>query len=521
MSRHGASPIPASHAPQGVGPAIGAFERSGDPSEFDRDSRSADRIGHAGSGRVRPDSRRLAKWCHKIEICCIYAVDLASLLQRNPFGDADRRAMPDVSTRSATPSRPEREPARWRAARLLDAPHRLCFFWAGVQWAVAATWWAAHLFAASRGWAWAWRVPAASAHGLWFGLGAMPLFIAGFMMTAGPQWLRRPPVAARSLRLPVGLFTLGWAIAVAGFHLGSATAAAGLSLVTVGWGALTWRIARLVAGSAQADRRHPWLVACACTVIVACLGVSSLVLALGRPDLLRPVTRVALWGGVAAVFLVVSHRMLPFLGAGAWPALDARWPDWPLWMVVSVPVLQSAGAVLAPWEASLPGWRGLQAAYLAVVATLCLWIAMRWLRTPALRQPLVAMLFGAFLWWDAALWLAAVAHGADPGTATATAFDLAALHALTMGYLGSTLLVMATRVSSTRSGRPQAIDRVARALYVVLQGAVVMRLAAALGPASAAPYLPWAGLAWLGVALSWALRHGRWLGSPRLDGRPG
>lgn len=423
--------------------------------------------------------------------------------------------------RPATPSDAERAPAPWRAARLLDTPHRLCFFWAGLNWAVAAAWWAARTLAVSMGSELPWRVPAASAHGLWFGLGAMPLFIAGFMLTAGPKWLRRPPVEARELRLPVGLFTLGWVLAVAGFHFKPGIAAAGLGLVTVGWGALTWRIVRLVAGSAQVDRRHPWLVVCACTLIGICLGGSALLLASARPDLLPPITRVALWGGIGTVFLVVSHRMLPFLGDGAWPALDARWPAWPLWMGVSVPVMQSVAAALAPWRASLPGWRGLQAAHLAVVATLCLWIGLRWVRAPALRQPLVAMLFGAFLWWDVALWMAAVARWADPGTATATAFGLAALHALTMGYLGGTLLVMATRVSSTHSGRPQAMDRVARALYVVLQGAVVMRLVAALGPASAVMYLPWAALAWMAVAVVWAARHGRWLGSPRVDGRPG
>ena len=101
------------------------------------------------------------------------------------------------------------------------------------------------------------------------------------------------------------------------------------------------------------------------------------------------------------------------------------------------------------------------------------------------------------------------------------ALDLAALHALTMGYLGGTMLVMVTRVSSTHSGRPQAMDRVARALYALLQVAVVMRLYGALEPTGSAMWLRWAGAAWMGVALVWAIRHGRWLGLPRADGRPG
>ena len=55
-------------------------------------------------------------------------------------------------------------PARWRAARLLDGPHRLCFFWAGLSWAAAAAWWAAHLLSAALlGSVWPWRVPSAEA----------------------------------------------------------------------------------------------------------------------------------------------------------------------------------------------------------------------------------------------------------------------------------------------------------------------------------------------------------------------
>lgn len=404
-------------------------------------------------------------------------------------------------------------------ARLLDSPHRLCFFWAGLNWAGAAAWWAAHLLAAWLGAPWAWQLPAATAHGLWFSLGAMPLFIAGFMLTAGPKWLRRPPVDARGLRLPVGLFSFGWVLAVAGFHLGSALCAAGLALVATGWAGLSWRIAELVAGSVQADRRHPRLVVSASLILVACLILSSLALATGRTDLLNPLLRLALWGGVVMVFLVVSHRLLPFLGKGAWPALDARWPDWPLWLVVSVPVVQSASALLEPWRAALPGWRGFEAMHLGVVAALCLWLSLRWTRVPALRQPLVAMLYGAFLWWDVALWLAAAARLPGWEGSTAAALELAAVHALTMGYLGGTVLVMATRVSSTHSGRPVVIDRVAGTLYGVLQLAVTLRLVAALAPSSPTPWLACAAVAWMVVAAAWASRHGRWLGSPRADGR--
>jgi uncharacterized protein involved in response to NO len=130
----------------------------------------------------------------------------------------------------ARPPDTARAAARWRAEHLLDVPHRLRFFWAGVSWAAAAAGWAALLVAATLGMPWPWQPSAASAHGLWFSLGAMPLFIAGFMFTAGPRWLRRPPISARPLRPPMGLFIAGWGVAVAGFHRAPTLAAAGLAL---------------------------------------------------------------------------------------------------------------------------------------------------------------------------------------------------------------------------------------------------------------------------------------------------
>jgi uncharacterized protein involved in response to NO len=409
----------------------------------------------------------------------------------------------------------------WRAALLLSAPHKLCFFWAGMHWALAALWWATWQFALAWGLAWPWPVPAAAAHGLWFTLGPMPLFIAGFMFTAGPRWLRRPPVDARELRAPVAAFSLGWAIAVTGFHAGAALAALGTGLAALAWGLLAHRMLRLVARSTEADRRHAKAVAAAALAMLACLAAASLALAAGHPQALGRIVRVALWWGAAMVFVVVSHRMLPFLGEGAWPGLDARWPDWPLWTLASVPLVQGSAALAGPWLDALPGSRWVLAGHLALAAALSLRLSLRWIGSAPLKQPMVAMLFRPLLWWDAALCLGALSWLPTLDASTATRFGTAGLHALTLGYMGGTMLAMVTRVSATHSGRSQAIDRVARQLHVLLQATVFARVAAALWPGSASVLLPAAAAGWLTVAATWALRHGTWLGQPRADGRPG
>jgi uncharacterized protein involved in response to NO len=412
-------------------------------------------------------------------------------------------------------------PDAWRAALLLTAPHKLCFFWAGIHWACAALWWAAWQFAAAGGLAWPWRVPPALAHALWFTLGPMSLFIAGFMFTAGPRWLRRPPVDARELRLPVALSGAGWACAVAGFHAGAPLAAGGLLLAACAWAALAFRMLRLVVSSTEDDRLHAKAVAAAAVTLAACLAASAVALALERPDVLQRIVRVALWWGIAVVFVVVSHRMLPFLGEGAWARLDARWPDWPLWALLSVPVVQGGVALADPWLQTVPGWRWAVAAHLALAAALSLRLSLRWLGTAPLKQPMVAMLFRPLLWWDAALVLAALAWLPVVDAGWVARFGTAALHALTLGYMGGTMLAMVTRVSSTHSGRSQPIDRLARWLHLLLQVTVSARVAAAVWPGSAAIVLPAAAAGWLAIAATWALRHGRWLGQPRADGRPG
>lgn len=429
--------------------------------------------------------------------------------------------MRSSSTSSSAESRGAAPPASppWSARRLLASPHRLCFFWGGVQWAAAALWWAALQGAAAAGVAAPWQLPPGAAHGLWFALGALPLFVAGFMFTAGPRWLRVPPVDARALRLPVALFSAGWLVAAGGFHAHRLVAAAGLALAAGAWGALAFRMLRLVARSTEQDRLHPKAVAAAAVVVFACLVAAAALLAGQRPDALPGLSRMAVWAGIAPIFLVVSHRMLPFLGDGAWPRLDARWPHWPLLALASVPAVQGALA-LAPWLRPEPEWRAAVAAHLALVAALSLRLSLRWIDTPPLRQPMLAMLLRPLLWWSAALVLAALSWLPALDADWRGRLDMAALHALTIGYLGGTMLAMVTRVSATHGGRARAIDRIAQVLEALLQATAGTRVAAALWPAASGILLVTAAGGWLAIAAAWALRHGRWLGQPRADGRP-
>ena len=409
----------------------------------------------------------------------------------------------------------------WHLRWLLAAPHRLGFFAAALMLACTALWWATVLLARAAGLSPAWAVSPAAAHALLMSVGFMPLFMVGFLYTAGPRWLGQPEVSARSLLAPVLAMLLGWSLVLPGIHLDAAWAGAGMALVAVGWSRLSWRFVTMLRASRVPDRSHARVVALACWVGAATMWIAAGALAAGAETVLRSATQVAIWCFVATVFAAVSHRMLPFFSGSALPWLDAWRPMWLLWAMVAALWLEAPFAVAQLWWWPLPAaLRWAQVAVEVPAALMLLWLALRWGLVRSLKIRLLAMLHGGFMWLGLAFALAAVSHALMALTEGAQALGLAPTHALTMGYLGATLFAMATRVSSGHSGRSLAADNTAWALYWVLQAAVLLRVIGALWPAGATQFTVLAVLAWATATVGWALRYGNWFVRPRVDGRP-
>lgn len=410
--------------------------------------------------------------------------------------------------------------ARWQFRRLLTAPHRLGFFAAALVLALSALWWAGVLAARHAGVSLPWAVPPPVAHGLFMAMGFMPLFIVGFLFTAGPKWLGLPDVPARTLAGPVASMLAGWLLALAGFHVGALLAGLGLALVAAAWSTLVLRFVGMVRRSRVADRLHARAIAVAGSVGALTLWGAALGLLLGDIAAVRVATQLAQWGCLAPTFAAVSHRMIPFFTASALPTLDSWRPNWLLWVMLAVLGLAAAGAAADLLWWPLPaGLRWAQVAVEAPAAALLLWLALRWGLVQSLKIRLLAMLHGGFVWLGVALALAALSHTLQAlGQA---GLGLAPTHALSMGYLGATLIAMITRVAAGHSGRPLAADNAAWRLYWLLQAAALLRVGGALWPAADTPLVLAAVAAWALAATGWAWRYGGWLGRPRTDGRPG
>jgi uncharacterized protein involved in response to NO len=420
----------------------------------------------------------------------------------------------------------------WRFGRLFDAPHRLAFAAGALMLAGSALWWAIVLGLRLRGIPVRWAMAPATAHGLLMTFGFMPFFFSGFLFTAGPRWLGRAPVAAGAL-LPAVLPQLaGWGVFALAVHARDAGAAAalgalGLGAVALGWTMMWRRFLRLLRTSTEPDKTHARLIACAGFAGVLCLWLAVAGIATGSAVLARAATLAALWGFVGLTFVAVLHRMIPFFSAAAVPVLDAWRPLWLLWLLAS---LVSAEALVTGLAAISPSFERAtlvaRACVEAPAGLLLLALAVRWGLVQSLRIRLLAMLHLGFVWLGVACVLLAASHVLGAASGGEISLGLAPLHAYTMGFLGSTLLAMVTRVSCGHGGRALVADNFIWRLFLLLQVAVVARVAGALPAAIVPPgvaggLIGGAAAAWAAVALAWACRYGRWYGTPRPDGRPG
>jgi uncharacterized protein involved in response to NO len=436
-------------------------------------------------------------------------------------------ARPVMALKPAAPEPPSAAPRkpvpqhRWRPSQLLLAPHRLAFALAMLLLMASGIWWALVQVDRTTGaLGLSYAFSPTLTHSAVMTFGFMPLFFSGFLFTAGPKWLGLEGVEARTL-LPVLLLqAVGWLLWLAGAHTHAWVAVGGAALALAGLTAQSLRFWAMVRRSRAEDRLHAKVVATAGSVGALC--VTGLVVAsLGESwALARLSVLTGLWGCVVVTFLAVAHRMIPFFTSSAVPMVKAWRPFWVLWVMLGAAVLEVL-ALWVSWGAGAPvrGWMLFQGLAELTIGGVILWLGFVWGLVQSLKIRLLAMLHLGFFWLGLSFVLAGASELLGLG-AGVPALGLGALHALTMGFLGSILLAMVTRVSCGHSGRPLVADDLMWVLFWLLQAAVLLRIAGDLLQAPAW-VLPSAALLWAGLVTVWGLRLTGWYGHLRADGRPG
>lgn len=407
----------------------------------------------------------------------------------------------------------------WHWRHLLIAPHRLGFFLAMAVLAASALWWSVvQLERSGLGPGLSYAVSPSLVHAAVMTFGFMPLFFSGFLFTAGPKWLGVRGPSAASLAPALLAQAAGWLLWLAGSHVHVALAATGLALANIGLAIVAVRFLRLIAASREPDRMHAKTVAMA--LAAGCLslaGVATSLLA-GADTLARLFILSGLWGFVVVVFVTVAHRMIPFFTSSTVPMAGAWRPFWVWWLMLGVALFEVLAAWIDAAAAEQPAWQLARGVLELGAGGVLAWLAFAWGLVQSLRIRLLAMLHLGFVW----LALALALSGASQllGWAAATPLlPLAALHALTMGCLGSLMLAMVTRVTCGHSGRPLPLvaDDLVWGMFLLLQAATLLRIAATVPDWPGQALLTAAALLWAGLILTWGGRYGAWYGRPSTD----
>ena len=395
---------------------------------------------------------------------------------------------------------------------LAEAPHRLMFFVGASNVMLAMLWWAAWLVATRWPGVLSMHQPPQYAgwlHAFIMQYQMLASFVFGFLLTVFPRWMGLREIE-RWRYVPVGLGLFGGHVATLLGILGwEAGIVVGLLMTLAGWlsGIVT------LAPMLWREKGVTWHARSCFAALV--LGLSGLIawtiFVLGGSALWAFVSiKIGSFGFLLPMYVTVAHRMFPFFAGNVVPGYAPWRPSgllavfWGLAIVHLVLELLHAYGWL--WLADVP--------LLVFTAALCV----NW--WPSGRKPgLLTALFLGLLWLPITFALYS-AQSIGYLLTGVYEFGRAPAHALFVGFFGSVLVAMVTRVTQGHSGRALVMPKTAWFAFGAIQLVTAIRIGAELANDS----MSWqaiAAIGWLVALTPWAARIGWIYLSPRVDGKPG
>ncbi len=335
-------------------------------------------------------------------------------------------------------------------------------------------------------------------HAMLFGftLAAM----AGFLLTAIPNWTGRRPVRGGLLVALVTLWLAGRAACLVSEFM-PLWLAASLDL------AFPVALAAVAAWEIVAARNWRNVMI---PVPVALLGVADLLIYLDLAGWAVP----AGFGWRLALVMIVI--LISVIGGRIIPAFTRNWlvgrgvralpgaSGWPDRLALAT---LHAGLML--WAVS-PAWQAVGP--LLVLAAACnLWRLGRWRGLATTAEPLLAILHLGYFWLAIGTGLLGASLLVDRIPETA------AIHALTAGAIGTMILAVMTRVARGHTGRPLKADHATTASYALITVAAAARVTAAFWSGASIGLLELSSVLWVAAFGLFVWIYGPMLWGPRVE----
>ncbi len=385
-----------------------------------------------------------------------------------------------------------------RGFALFQYGFRPFFLLAGLHAALAVPLWLA-IWRGDLGWQPAMPASIWHAHEMLFGFATAAL--AGFLLTAVPNWTGTAAIKGPRLMLLVAVWVAGRVAAYGPSALVFAIldcAFLPLLALMVGPGIIL-----------RNGKRN--------AVMVAILVLLALINAAVQFDGFGIAGLSSAWAlrlGIAVFALmvgIIGGRIVPAFTLGG-----MRMAGQPMEITPSRPVelgaILSLAAFALATAAQGPDWA--LGAIAAIAGCLNLLRFLRWQGWKSWRVPLVWVLHLGYGWLIVGLLMTAAAH------LTPLVPEPAAIHALTAGAFSTMILAVMSRASLGHTGRQLQADRITTAAYHLVLCGALLRVAAPF-LAAEATLLAVGGLLWATGFLVFALRYLPILVLPRPDGRPG
>jgi uncharacterized protein involved in response to NO len=339
-------------------------------------------------------------------------------------------------------------------------------------------------------------------HEMVFGYAAAT--VAGFLLTAIPNWTGRMPLQGMPLAALVGLWAIGrLAVLISGAIGAPLAAIADLSFPLV--------FLLVVAREILAGRNWRNLPMLAALSLLLAGNLLVHLAALGLADTAELGNRI----GLVTLFMLIS-----IVGGRIIPSFTRNWlvkmrPG--LARLPAPPETRLDLAVLVATVLALASWAAAPDAAATAAAVLIAGVAMalrlsRWRGLKTGREPLLLILHIGYGWLALGLLLLGVDDFVPVLPATA------ALHALTVGAVGTMTLAVMTRASLGHTGRPLTAGPGTRVIYLLITLAAALRVLSPLAGDQEVLALTLAGAAWSTAFGLFAILYGRALASPRAEG---